>query len=56
MTKVKTDTVAQTQKRLSTYKFDTVGYIVLDSNIRRESVSGRLISTKPSSESNKIKK
>lgn len=43
MAKVK-PTVAKTQERLSTHKFDTTGYIVMDSGVRRDSSTGRLVS------------
>jgi hypothetical protein len=36
-------TVARTQERLSTYKFDTASYIVMDTGVRRDASTGRLI-------------
>jgi hypothetical protein len=55
MAKDKTS-LAQTQQRLSDHKFDTSDYIVLDTGVRRESSTGRLVSTKVSAESHKSKK
>lgn len=35
--------LARTQERLSNHKFDTTAYIVVDSGIRRDSSTGRLV-------------
>lgn len=42
MTKAK-PSVEQTQERLSSYKFDTANYIVLDSAVRRDTATGQLV-------------
>jgi hypothetical protein len=49
-------TVARTQERLSTHKFDTTGYIVMDTGIHRDSSTGRLISHRDKSEAHKPQK
>jgi hypothetical protein len=46
-------TVQRTQERLSTHKFDTTGYIVMDTGVRRDSSTGRLVSHRNKSEAPK---
>lgn len=41
-----TATLKQTQQRLSAHKFDTSNYIVMDTGVRRDINTGRLISEK----------
>ncbi len=52
MTRAKAN-LAKTRERLHGYKFDTAGYVVLDTGISRDSATGRLVVRKPSKESGK---
>jgi hypothetical protein len=49
-------TLARTIDRLSSYKFDTSTYIVLDSRTRRDSSTGELTSRKSGSRTSKAKR
>ena len=49
-------TLARTIDRLSSYKFDTSKYIVLDSRIRRDSSTGELTNRKIGSRASKAKR
>jgi hypothetical protein len=49
-------TLARTVHELSSYKFDTSKYIVLDSRIRRDSSTGELTHRKTASGATKAKR
>lgn len=43
MAKMTNSAVLKTQKRLSDYKFDTSNYIILESGVRRDAATGKLM-------------
>lgn len=49
-------TTQATARKLSSYKFDTSTYIVLDTGVRRDATTGRLVSREPAVAMEKHKK